>query len=825
MRKQSVIIAVLAVFAMTMMLSACGISTTVSKLQSVSVDVENAKTEFFTGEEFTADGIKVTAEIKMANSNTPTIKTLSASEYEVNSDSYNKFQPGKYTIKVSYTYDGETKTATYDVTVGSREYDGISVQLKDGVEDTYHLTSPVEIDTAAIVVKQTDQFGNLLDDVATGYTTSLYKGKEEVALEGGKATITEGGAYQIWVEKPSTVQPFYTLKAFVTVYVLDDVLTLTFDETAEGTLTTQEEGSDEISETWQFTVTYESGKTKTVSAKDVDFTVKPDTSVAGENLTASATYTEKNAKSESATTSEATVTYTVTEKQAPSTEPIVNNFSMPELIEAMTAALGAAPADKTALKAEYFTGANAFLTLGGSLGGSDQYRTSSGGCFELKKGTLSVTFQNTGTLTVAFASTGGSNKSRLALLDGTGAIVPAKETTATLVADGVEDGSYEVQGTSFVPVTFEITAPGTYTICSMTGVTGRGMRINAISMTDAPAQASVIENTFSMQELVDTMTAALGAAPADKTALTAGYFTGANAFLTLGGSLGGSDQYRTSSGGCFELKKGTLSVTFQNTGTLTVAFASTGGSNKSRLALLDGTGAIVPAKETTATLVADGVEDGSYEVQGTTFVPVTFEITTPGTYTICSKTGVTGRGMRINAISMIDSPVQATVDTFNFSMQELVDSMTAALGATPTDKTALKADYFTGANAFLTLGGSLGGSDQYRTSSGGCFELKKGTLSVTFQGTGTLTVAFASTGGSNNSRLAVKDSTGAMLVAKETTAAAVTDAEAGAYEVQGTTFVTVSFEITQPGTYTICSMTGVTGRGMRVNAISMTDNH
>ena len=56
MRKQTVILTVVAVFCLTMMLGACGITTTVSKLQSVSVDAQNAKTVYFTGEEFTAEG-------------------------------------------------------------------------------------------------------------------------------------------------------------------------------------------------------------------------------------------------------------------------------------------------------------------------------------------------------------------------------------------------------------------------------------------------------------------------------------------------------------------------------------------------------------------------------------------------------------------------------------------------------------------------------------------------------------------------------------------------------------------------------------------------
>lgn len=828
MRKQTVILTVVAVFCLTMMLGACGITTTVSKLQSVSVDAQNAKTEYFTGEEFTAEGITVTAEFKAANKNELDKKVLSADEYVVNSSSYNKFQQGVYTIKVSYAYDGETKTASYDVTVKEREYDGISVQLADGVEETYHLSAPVEINTADIVVKQTDENGNLLDEVvdASTYTATLYKGKTQVELTDGKANIEEAGAYQIWVEKPSTVQPFYTLKAFVTIYVLDDPLTLTWDNTAEGTLATQEEGDDVISETWQFTVTYESGKTKTVSSKDVKFTVKPDTATVGENLTASAVYSEVNAKSEKVESAEATVTYTVTERKQ-GNEPTVNNFSLQGLIDVLTAANGGtAPADRTQLKPEDFTGANSFIKLSGEYGKDEVYRTASKGCIEIKKGTLDVTFKGTGTLTVSFASTSGTNNSRISVVDDKGNFLTAKQTTGTVI----EDGIYEVVGTTFATVTYEITTPGVYSICTkLTKETpaSRAVRINGISMVDTPAQEEAKTETynFSYDELKAVLTKENnGAEPADKTPLKPEHFTGSNAFITLVGSSGkNSDAYRSDKKNFFEIKGATLTVTFKGTGTLTVSFASTGGSNDSRLYVADSTGKLLSAKDTTATQVADGDEAGSYQVTGTTFVPVTFEITEPGTYTIGTKTVVTTRGMRINAISMTDTPIQSsvTVDTYNFNYQGLVEAMTTALGNAPADKTLLTADYFTGDNAFLKLT-AVDKNDQYRTSGGGCFEIKKGTLQVTFKGTGTITVSFASTSGTNNSRLAVKDSTGKYLVAKETAAASV---EEGVYEVIGTSYVTVTYEITEAGTYTICSDHATTGRGMRINAISMTDNH
>ena len=46
------------------------------------------------------------------------------------------------------------------------------------------------------------------------------------------------------------------------------------------------------------------------------------------------------------------------------------------------------------------------------------------------------------------------------------------------------------------------------------------------------------------------------------------------------------------------------------------------------------------------------------------------------------------------------------------------------------------------------------------------------------------------------------------------------------YSVTGTEFVTLSYEITKPGTYTICSFQDATvTRGTRFQTIGMVDNH
>lgn len=105
---------------------------------------------------------------------------------------------------------------------------------------------------------------------------------------------------------------------------------------------------------------------------------------------------------------------------------------------------------------------------------------------------------------------------------------------------------------------------------------------------------------------------------------------------------------------CIENKDANLSVTFQGKGTITISFASTGGSNVSRLGLINAAGSYITATSSTAELVTEGAEAGSYTVTGTTYVTVTFTIEEAGTYFITCPSSVTTRGARINAIEMVD---------------------------------------------------------------------------------------------------------------------------------------------------------------------------
>ena len=100
---------------------------------------------------------------------------------------------------------------------------------------------------------------------------------------------------------------------------------------------------------------------------------------------------------------------------------------------------------------------------------------------EIKGEALTVTFTGTGTLTIGAASTGGSNDSSIGVKDSTGSAVEA--------ATASTDGYYVVHGTSETLLTFNITAPGTYTIWTNTTDYNRATRISSLGVVDNYAEA------------------------------------------------------------------------------------------------------------------------------------------------------------------------------------------------------------------------------------------------------------------------------------------------------------------------------------------------
>ncbi len=659
-----------------------GNGETTETLTSIAVDYSSAKTQYVIGEEFSSEGLVVTAKVEVDGATQDKNVPLTDSNLTVDSSAYKKDTVGQYTINVSYTLNGVTKTANYTVSVkDGLKGPGLKVSLATGVEDTIELSESEKtatIDLTKIVVEVVSATGETMDTLtADQYTAELYKDDQKLDETSGLG----GGVYQIWATAKTAYayDENWNPSNFVLVYVVNNLTTLTWDSEAAGTLTEQTASStDSISSTWKFTAAYANGDTKDVTEDVVLSGVE--TKTAGENKTATATYTEANAKGEeisktadvtytitSSGSSEASKTYTFdfAELQAkikervsqivPNTNP--NNENKP-YIESDT--LG----DKIQLDATDFAGEkNSFITFLEGSTKSDQYRTSSGGCFEIKGDRLQVTLTHAGTITIAFASTGSSNTSDFGLKKADGTFV-----SGTGATESTTTGMYSVTGTSFVEVTFTVEA-GTYTITAGSTTNDRGARINKLVVVDGVGGGSEASKTYTfdfaelqakikerVSQIVPNTNPNNENKPyiesdtlGDKIQLDATDFAGEkNSFITFLEGSTKSDQYRTSSGGCFEIKGDRLQVTLTHAGTITIAFASTGSSNTSDFGLKKADGTFV-----SGTGATESTTTGMYSVTGTSFVEVTFTVEA-GTYTITAGSTTNDRGARINKLVVVD---------------------------------------------------------------------------------------------------------------------------------------------------------------------------
>lgn len=428
-------------------------------LQSISLDTSAVKKEYYLNDDFSADGLVVTATFSVVDSAEPEVVTLNAGEYKVDSSAYKKNAEGTYPITVSYTYNSLLKSETYNVSVRV-VYDGLKVTLAEGVSDTYPLSAgntTVAIDTKKIVVKEIDENGEIGNEI-TDYTVSLYKGDQKIELDANGIANVGRGEYHIWAEKASNIYHDYIRSAFVPVFVVDNMVDFKFES---GTLT-QTAGEDVISQTWVFTVTYASGETAQVHASDCDF--KLDTMTVGSDIAVEVSYTDYS--SGSANTKKVTIYCTITARSGKTTYELdLTAFSV---------------ASGDALTQDDFTGANAFIKVESGVA------TYKGSYIEIAKNQkFQVTLVGTGIIKIGIASTGGSNWSRVSLKDASGNYITATYTPGDNVKEDPADQMYAAYGTGTTELTFTITTPGTYTItCEGAGNYGRALRLMSLYMED-----------------------------------------------------------------------------------------------------------------------------------------------------------------------------------------------------------------------------------------------------------------------------------------------------------------------------------------------------
>ncbi len=299
-------------------------------LQSITVDSFDAKVNFAVGEEFSYEGLTVTANYLVLGESITTATEDVTSKVDYDTSEFDSSKAGTYTVYLSYTYDTVTMYGDYNVNVLS-DLEGTIAGLEVTYDGARQIDLTAENPTATIdltKIKVTRMSGDTVDDVGEtilpegNYTLSYSKdGGALTAVEAGATSLSglTKGVYSIYALSTYTLgNETFEMSGFVTVFVVDSLASIAKDE--GGTLT-YEYGADvnSIGSDWTFTATYGSGATVKLNAEDVDFGERVNDNEGENSVTVS--YTEEVLKYDSeaddavtdSVTVDCDVTYTIGE--------------------------------------------------------------------------------------------------------------------------------------------------------------------------------------------------------------------------------------------------------------------------------------------------------------------------------------------------------------------------------------------------------------------------------------------------------------------------------------------------------------------------------
>lgn len=447
-------------------------------LQDVAINTDSVKKTYVIGEKFSSAGLVVTASVLVTETNQTETRTVT-SDAVVDSTAF-RSEVGNYTIYVTYRLGTVSLTRNYTVAVTAPElnYGGISVELAEGKEEKYTLSSSqkeVTLDKTMVKVYTVDDEGEKSEEplADTAYTTELYLGTEKVANN----VAADDGVYLIVVTVTESGE-----QSFLSVPVANPLESIAFKSDAEGTVTSQPRGKDDLlTNTWKFTATYANELTKDVSFdKNAGFKsdFNPLTSSEGDGqepetytpYDVTVTYTVKDAFGTD-NTKTATVQVTVT----PNTETLVIDYAW-EASSGVTLS----PDDL------FVEGDNTVKAYGNSLGSgsknvtfSDKKSLSNRNQFNKSKG-AEITVEGPAAITVYYIS-GNSSVATIGFYK--------VEGSETLLATGTN--------TQTDPVVYTFIAPtaGTYKLHTHAASTADSCNVYAINITTliAPPKGDPIE--------------------------------------------------------------------------------------------------------------------------------------------------------------------------------------------------------------------------------------------------------------------------------------------------------------------------------------------
>lgn len=292
-------------------------SDTVTYLNSLQVDYADAKREFTIGQEFTSDGLKVTALITEQGTSISTNSVDVTKDAEIDASAFNNKKAGDYKIYISYTYGGTTLYANYTVKVVSAIEGTIAGLVMDYDGDRQTELS-VDVTKASIdlsglkvsLITGENANNTQTEELArSAYSLSYSKdGGEFNPIAEDKTAITDltRGTYSFFASAEyQEGEETFTMTSFFTFYVLDPVVSIVKD--SGGTTSFEYDTDEVIGSDWTYTVTYASGATEKFGYDDVEMGKTVNDEEGAQSVTV--TYTEEQLGFDSALNDAVAQTY------------------------------------------------------------------------------------------------------------------------------------------------------------------------------------------------------------------------------------------------------------------------------------------------------------------------------------------------------------------------------------------------------------------------------------------------------------------------------------------------------------------------------------
>ena len=292
------------------------------RLSEISLEIAESAKYYSLGEEFSTDGLTVTATIyDFLNEKVEDVHEVALTDpnLEIDSSAFNNQQEGDYKINISYTENGVTVEQSYTVYV--RMGAGLYLEINGNPDSASYVLAKggTTVDLSQIDVFIADVQGKTDVQLTEGYTMQVFRGSAENEYPVSENTFVadKAGAYNVWVRYENYNIPntdiVVDLDDFIIIYVTDELQSI---ELNEGAVLTQEAGPDEISKTWTFTATYSSGAEKQLGIDDVIIGDDFSTVIQTESGVTTVTYKEVDSTGKEMTAS-CEVKYVITAPSVP----------------------------------------------------------------------------------------------------------------------------------------------------------------------------------------------------------------------------------------------------------------------------------------------------------------------------------------------------------------------------------------------------------------------------------------------------------------------------------------------------------------------------